>query len=69
MTENHWFVPYICRLRLDDLNTAEPLKLKNFGQANEVSYVLLVTLHPLDISADIKLFDVGKDAIISLAKK
>ncbi|HWR43244.1 hypothetical protein [Sporomusa sp.] len=48
------------RSGIDDFNTAELDKLKYFGQTNAVSYVLLLTLHPLDISADIKAFDVSK---------
>ncbi|MDF2571220.1 MAG: hypothetical protein K0R55_2824, partial [Sporomusa sp.] len=48
------------RSGIDDFNTPEQSKLKSFGQLNDVSYVLLLTLHPLDISADIKAFDVSK---------
>ncbi|SMC67630.1 hypothetical protein [Sporomusa malonica] len=45
---------------IDDFNTADLGKLKNFGQTNDVAYVLLLTLHPLDVSADMKAFDVSK---------
>lgn len=45
---------------ISDFATADPSKLKNFGKDNELSYVLLLTLYPLDISADIKAFDVNK---------
>ncbi|MDF2572800.1 MAG: hypothetical protein K0R55_4404 [Sporomusa sp.] len=45
---------------IDSFETADLIKLKNFGQTIDVSYVLLLTLHPLDVSADIKAFDVGK---------
>lgn len=45
---------------IDDFSTATPIKLQDFGKNNDVAYVLLFTLYPLDISADIKAFDVGK---------
>ncbi len=45
---------------ITDFTTAEPSKLKSYGRENELSYILLFTLHPLDISADIKAFDVDK---------
>lgn len=48
------------KLGIDDFNTADLDKLKNYGHANDIAYVLLLTLHPLDISADIKAFDVSK---------
>lgn len=48
------------KLGINDFNTADLDKLKNYGHVNDVAYVLLLTLHPLDISADIKAFDVSK---------
>ncbi len=45
---------------ITNFNAAEEIKLKHFGQTNSVSYILLLTLYPLDMSADIKAFDVHK---------
>ncbi|WP_371368868.1 hypothetical protein SRRS_22730 [Sporomusa rhizae] len=45
---------------IDDFSNPNPTKLQDFGKINDVSYVLLLTLYPLDISADIKAFDVSK---------
>lgn len=45
---------------IDNFAAAPTNKLKDFGTAHEVSYVLLISLHPLDISADIRAFDVNK---------
>lgn len=45
---------------IDDFSNHNPTKLQEFGRNNNVSYVLLLTLYPLDISADIRAFDVSK---------
>lgn len=45
---------------IKDFKDAEAARLANFGKENEVPYILLLTLNPMDISADIRAFDVKK---------